>query len=365
MSSPIVSIIVPVYNVEAYLSRCLESIAAQTLGDFECILVDDGSTDSSPALCDEWSKRDPRFRVLHQKNGGIPAARNSGMRLARGRYLIFSDDDDTLHPQLLELALAAQAKVSSHTLVCWKHGPEFPSQLPLQVGTVPQSVDELFLGSDFANVWGKLWNRELVNDLSLHFDESLRWCEDLDFVTRYLLALHRRNGALDFILIPHVLYRYEAQRPGNVTSQYSRNKLIYEQKTLPEVLDLFETQLQSDAGRWAPFCQAQLFALTGRLMDLYRFETDLSPARRRQAVRSCFASPATRRLLALCRQYRVWPAMRFCAGHGLVRPAFFLARNCYKPWYIKTIRAWLWIKNKFYWGGQAIRRLLPKRKAEQ
>ena len=98
MSSPLVSIIVPVYNVEAYLSRCLESIAAQTFRDFECILVDDGSTDSSPALCDEWAQRDPRFRVLHQKNGGISAARNSGMDAAQGQYLVFSDDDDTLHP---------------------------------------------------------------------------------------------------------------------------------------------------------------------------------------------------------------------------------------------------------------------------
>lgn len=364
MSSPIVSIIVPVYNVEAYLSRCLESIVAQTFRDFECILVDDGSTDSSPALCDEWAQRDPRFRVLHQKNGGISAARNSGMDVARGQYLVFSDDDDTLHPQLLSLALAAQAESPPHALVCWKYGPEFPVSLPLQPRPVPQSVDELFLGSDFANVWGKLWSRELVNGFSIRFDESLRWCEDLDFVTRYLLALYQQNGTLSFLLISHVLYRYEEQRPGNVTSQYSRNKLIYEQKTLPEILDLFETQLQSDAGRWAPFCQAQLFALTGRLMDLYRFETDLSPARRRRAIRSCFASPATRRLLALCRQYHVWPAMRFCADHGLVRPAFFLARNCYKPWYIKTIRAWLWIRNKFYWGFRALRRLPPQGKAE-
>ena len=86
MSSPLVSIIVPVYNVEAYLSRCLESIAAQTFRDFECILVDDGSTDSSPALCDEWAQRDPRFRVLHQKNGGISAARNSGMDAAQASF---------------------------------------------------------------------------------------------------------------------------------------------------------------------------------------------------------------------------------------------------------------------------------------
>lgn len=365
MSSPVVSIIVPVYNVESYLSRCLAGIAAQTFQNFECLLVDDGSSDGSGAICDAQARCDPRFQVIHQQNRGVSSARNAGLGAASGVWVVFCDSDDLLHPQLLELALAVQSSSPPHALVCWKYGAELSPQCPLSPAFEPLTVDVLFFSSNFSTVWGKLWRRDLLTLFELQFDEMIPWAEDMDFVARYLFSLQKKGIALDIRMIPHVLYLYGQDRPGNATSQYSSDKLVCEQKILPEILDLFETQLQSDAGRWAPFCQAQLFALTGRLMDLYRFETDLSPARRRQAVRSCFASPATRRLLALCRQYRVWPAMRFCAGHGLVHPAFFLAHNCYKPWYIKTIRAWLWIKNKFYWGGQAIRRLLPKRKAEQ
>lgn len=362
MSVPLVSLIIPVYNVEAWLPRCLESVANQTFRDFECILVDDGSTDRSPVICDEWAARDGRFRVLHQKNGGIPNARNSGMKLARGKYLSFSDDDDTLHPQTLELALAAQAEAPPQALVCWKYGPAFSPQAPLSLCTEPQQIDELFLGGDFADIWAKLWSRELLEQFSLRFDESLRWCEDLDFVTRYLRALFERDGALTIQMIPHVLYRYEERRPGNVTSSYSRNKLIYEQKTLPEVLDLFELALPHSAARWAPLCQVQLFTLVSRLMDLCRYETHLSPRARRRQAREYLASPASLRLMALCREYRVWPAMQFCVRHGLLRTAFFLERSCYKPWYMRIQRAWLWVKNKCYWGWQAVKGLAPHRK---
>lgn len=87
---PFASIIVPVYNAEKYLRRCLDSIAGQTFADFECILVDDGSTDGSPAICDEWAAKDRRFRVIHQKNGGASAARNAGLDAARAPWLFLS-----------------------------------------------------------------------------------------------------------------------------------------------------------------------------------------------------------------------------------------------------------------------------------
>lgn len=95
---PLVSIIVPVYNAEKYLRRCLGSIAGQTFAGFECILVDDGSTDGSPAICDEWAAKDGRFQVIHQKNGGASAARNAGIEAARAPWLFFIDSDDAISP---------------------------------------------------------------------------------------------------------------------------------------------------------------------------------------------------------------------------------------------------------------------------
>lgn len=99
----LISIIVPVYNVEKYLARCLESILEQTYKDLEVILVDDGSTDASPRICDQYAEKDKRIRVVHKKNGGLSDARNYGMRIMRGNYVVFIDSDDLVHKQAVEL----------------------------------------------------------------------------------------------------------------------------------------------------------------------------------------------------------------------------------------------------------------------
>ena len=94
MSVPEITVVVPVYNVQAYLPKCIDSLLAQTFGEIEIILVDDGSTDASGAVCDSYAGRDSRIRVVHQRNAGVSGARNAGIRLARGRYLGFVDSDD-------------------------------------------------------------------------------------------------------------------------------------------------------------------------------------------------------------------------------------------------------------------------------
>ena len=95
------SIIVPVYRMEAYLDRCVESILAQALDDWELILVDDGSPDRCPAMCDAWAQRDPHIRTIHKPNGGLSSARNAGLDTARGEYITFVDSDDALAPDTL------------------------------------------------------------------------------------------------------------------------------------------------------------------------------------------------------------------------------------------------------------------------
>lgn len=100
---PEISIIVPVYNVEQYLPAALDSLRAQTCPDWEAILVDDGSPDGCGALCDAAARQDARFRVIHQKNAGVGAARNAGLAAARGTYVQFLDSDDALEPQMVEV----------------------------------------------------------------------------------------------------------------------------------------------------------------------------------------------------------------------------------------------------------------------
>lgn len=115
-TSPEISIIVPIYKVEQYLDRCVESILKQTFTDFELILVDDGSPDNCPKMCDEWSKKDSRIKVIHKKNGGLSSARNAGLDVARGKYIGFVDSDDyiseDMYSHLYQLLIKNQADIS-------------------------------------------------------------------------------------------------------------------------------------------------------------------------------------------------------------------------------------------------------------
>ena len=107
METALISVIIPVYNVEKYLRECLDSVLAQTYANFEVILVDDGSTDSSGAICDEYAARDDRFRVIHKENGGLSVARNTGMADAKGEFVYFLDSDDLIEPDALESLISS------------------------------------------------------------------------------------------------------------------------------------------------------------------------------------------------------------------------------------------------------------------
>ena len=98
----LISIIIPVYNVQQYLSRCIDSVLRQTYPHFELILVNDGSPDESPQICDDYAKRDGRIKVIHKTNGGLSSARNAGLDIALGAYITFVDSDDWIHEQYLE-----------------------------------------------------------------------------------------------------------------------------------------------------------------------------------------------------------------------------------------------------------------------
>jgi len=157
-----ISIIVPVYNVREYLADCVSSIRAQTFADYECILVDDGSTDGSDALCDELAAGDARFRVIHKPNGGLSDARNAGLDSAVGDYVFFADSDDRLLPNALEALMAkmqadnldvAVGKVLLHDM---RSGEE-RLFAPLSTPSPKNILDELF------NIaaWNKLYRREV------------------------------------------------------------------------------------------------------------------------------------------------------------------------------------------------------------
>lgn len=118
MCQPLISVIVPVYNVEKYLKKCVDSILAQTYANLEIILVDDGSPDNCPAICDEYSKKDSRIVVIHKENGGLSDARNAGLEIARGEYIGFVDSDDYIAPEMYEVLLFTAQKNDADIALC-------------------------------------------------------------------------------------------------------------------------------------------------------------------------------------------------------------------------------------------------------
>ena len=115
---PEISIIVPVYNTEKYLHRCIDSILAQTFTDFELILVDDGSSDNSPKICDEYAEKDKRVRVIHQENGGVSRARNIGIDNSCGTYLMFCDSDDYVDKRFCEVMHKCATEYPDDCIIC-------------------------------------------------------------------------------------------------------------------------------------------------------------------------------------------------------------------------------------------------------
>ncbi|MBS5402038.1 MAG: glycosyltransferase [Bifidobacterium sp.] len=170
---PLISVIVPVYNVKPYIAKCLDSIMRQTYTNIEIIVVDDGSTDGSEHICDEYANKDQRIIVIHQKNGGLAAARNTGIDAAHGEYLGFVDSDDFIEPFMYEKLLNAAQQNSCTLAVCginyvFDDGKVIPKANiePNQVFDFPRAITEMNTYRLFdMGAWSKLYKSNLFDDI--------------------------------------------------------------------------------------------------------------------------------------------------------------------------------------------------------
>lgn len=172
MEKDLISIIIPVYKVEKYLKNCVESVIAQTYQNIEIILVDDGSPDKCPAICDEYAKRDSRIKVIHKQNGGLSDARNVGIEHAKGKYITFIDSDDNVSNDyieyLYELLMKHNTKMSiaTHTVVSNKKRINFGNGYTEKVLTTEECLDRMLCEQGFSvSAWAKLYSKELFNEL--------------------------------------------------------------------------------------------------------------------------------------------------------------------------------------------------------
>ena len=192
-----VSIIVPVYKVESYLSRCVESILAQTYTNFELILVDDGSPDNCGAICDEYAKKDERIHVIHQKNGGLSAARNSGLDIASGEYIYFVDSDDYIEPNLLETVIPYMNNGDDMVAFSYcrfddngqvKHKKKKGDQkwFISDNNRVAFLIESLLQNKFGWEAWSRVFRRTIIEKNTLRFADNKRiFAEDLYFCLCY------------------------------------------------------------------------------------------------------------------------------------------------------------------------------------
>lgn len=189
---PLISVIVPVYNVEKYLPRCLESIERQTYQNLDIILVDDGSTDQSGALCDAFAQRDARARVIHQANEGLWSARNSGQRAAKGEFLFFPDADDYFHVDIIRLMYDAICKDGGYDFAVvgrketFRTDEDILSKKDCQWRSYSQDeLIEKLVGSFYSNhlayMWNKLYRKTLIESL---YSNPYARSQDRDFNIR-------------------------------------------------------------------------------------------------------------------------------------------------------------------------------------
>ena len=230
---PLVSVIIPIYKVEPYIHECVESVINQTYKNLEIILVDDGSPDNCPKICDEYALKDSRIKVIHKENGGLSDARNAGMKIATADYWSFVDSDDVCHPQMIEVLMkpilednGLKMSTCTHTKTIEKWNDKFEYTVKKMSALDYMRVDYYMVA------WGKIYHKSLFNGIEypkgrLHEDEF----------TTYKLAYY--SGNVGYVDLPYYFYR---QREGSIMGQASPKKVADCYVALWERMDFFEKE---------------------------------------------------------------------------------------------------------------------------
>lgn len=237
-----VSIIVPVYKAEAYLSRCLDSILNQTYTNIEVILINDGSPDKSGMICDEYAQKDSRIKVIHQENKGVSSARNAGLKIAGGEYIGFVDSDDFIAPEMYE-QMVQSMKSDRDLIICGCHRCNSDGMKQIKKAKAltyyelqcpEEALPSVIYQQVTMAVWSKLFRRNRIlsetGEVEIFFDESLNNHEDFIFICEYICRCKGR-----IYLLPERLYYYCDQKGSLSNSEKSFDKIL---ESLSAILEL-------------------------------------------------------------------------------------------------------------------------------
>lgn len=249
---PLVSVIVPVYNVEQYLEKCLSSIKNQTLQDFECIIVDDGSPDDSITICKRFAEEDKRFKIIRKQNEGLSMARKTGYENACGKYLLFVDSDDWLEQKMLEQLVTPAEQSEAEIVICdyYKdfadHNEKVTYKLPADKY---KQVESFAVKPGYMNYfWNKLFLKSFFDSSKVEFPKGISLCEDL-YVTFKLFYLSKK-----VIQVNIPLYHYNRANVTSMTNNFTQKSYQNRLFVTKEILRfLEENKTECDYSRISNF----------------------------------------------------------------------------------------------------------------
>lgn len=298
---PKVTVIMPVYGVEKYVGRAIESILNQTLTDFELLVVDDGSPDRSGEICDAFAARDPRVRVFHQENAGAPAARNRAMDHARGEYLFFLDADDWAEPRMLEEMYALGRDHNLELVVagfyidtycddaetdCFRQVLNVPSRLYSSQREFREAAYALFDKNQFYPPWNKLYLRSYIEDRDLRFPQTF-W-DDFPFVLSVLRDVERVG------VTEKAYYHFIRARAESETARYREGMYQKREEEHAWMLDLYEHWDVHDEQSLEMIHRRYAERLVGCIENVTCSDCSLSRREQKAVVRSMIATPQAR-----------------------------------------------------------------------
>lgn len=217
MHAPLISVIIPVYNVEKYLNKCVESVVNQTYKNLEIILVDDGSPDHCPHMCDDWAQKDARIKVIHKQNGGVSSARNVGLAVATGRYVAFVDPDDWLDVEAYDCLIQMMQPNSMVVFNTWLYSEnQYTKIFRFDTDKIVGSNEILYkvVRTDLGgSCWNKLYDLAVIKKFGIQFDITLKVAEDYDFFYEY-------SKKIDRVFLTNEPYYFYRMHSESVTNSH-------------------------------------------------------------------------------------------------------------------------------------------------